>query len=306
MAQPSSHPIPRGRKRLQKKRPIQQSKTSMYSCKDATDLVRLQTCLNLLSGVHELENNVKIQSRLPMYSQEDEMHFQASVENFLNETVKIDTPGKVEEIEMQRWRNAKTPVFAIGQLEMRSSPYLNTATAEGFASIYQALLPSPPTTPFSSTMKSRLKQGRIRKMKSEHSLRNHFDSPSRSPAWTETETLCGYDFERNEDNRFSDLTYPAKHPGLELCSGLLTCELAGVFFQQHPKEQQNRISRLQIQLMIEGYEDTFQKLQREPGLLMMMGLVEEDLITTERILNHWLEVLYYLYDLADGLTPANI
>jgi len=306
--QPSSHVSPRSkhRNRLQKSPPIRQPKASLYSCKEIKDLERFQTCLNLLSNCNEGKRNVRYPSTETMQLRGQKRLFHDSARYNVKDPGTVYAPHLIEELDVQRWRNAKTPVFGIGQLEMKDLRYHTEATTEDLARIYQSLLPSPPVTPLPDFMKSSPKPERIRRMKSQHSLRAYINVPVESPTWTETETLCSENSVANVDERFSELSSSAKNPGIDLCLGLLTCELAGIFFQQHPKEHQDRASKLQIQLMIEGYEDVLYKLQHSPGILQKMGLSAEDLITTEKIIHHWLEVLYYLYDLADGLSLVNM
>jgi len=302
-AQTSSQLSSRGnhRKRLQKPRPNQQPKTSIYSCKDVANVVRLQTCLNLLSGWNEGENSINMQLPLFMHSRSGRSHFDDLAGYEPDDLISNYSHCPTEEINMERRRNAKTPVFAIGQLEMKNPHFPTKTTAEDLAKIYQNLLPSPPVTPFPNAPRSYPRQEKIRRIKSQHSLRSHISDQLKTSAWTETETLCSEQFEPVENNKSSSFTYPEENPGLRICLDLLTCELAGVFFQQHPKENQDRASRLQIQLMIEGYEDVLQKMQQKADSLKKMGLAEDDLITTENILHHWLEILYYLYNLTDCL-----
>ena len=307
-AQPPSRLNHRGnhRRRLQKPRPNQQSIRSIYSCKDATDLVKLQTCLDLVSSLIEKDNDVKVQPLRPMQSRGDKNHLKESVGYESDDFMSLYTPAAVEEMDMKRRRYLKTPVFAIGQLERKSPHYPVKANAESLAKVYQNLLPSPPITPPPNFPRMNSKTERIRRMKSQHGLRDHISSQLRTSAWTETETLCRQDFEPVQDNRLSDLTCSEQNIGLQLCLDLLTRELVGAFFHQHPQEHQDRASKLQIQLMIEVYEDILQKMKRDPETLHVTGLPRADLMATEKILHHWLEVLYYLFDLADGLDLTSI
>ena len=279
--------------------------------------MKLQTCLNLLSGWDEERDIVKMQETLQsVLSQEEKSNVQDSiVGNGRNDPINghaLDSMKEVE-IEVKRRTNSKTPICAIGQLEMKNPDFPINPTAEDLAQIYQNFLPSPPLTPRPQQPSSSPEQQTTTNMNNHHDLHDHLHGQPSSPAWTEAETLYSHDsaaYGQNSNGTFADFPPQQeknknKNPGLQLCLDLLTRELAGVFFQQHPKERQDRASRLQIQLMIEVYEDILLQLQQKPHLLRSMGMRERDRLDTADVLRHWLEVLYYLYEVADGLSPLD-
>lgn len=95
--------------------------------------------------------------------------------------------------------------------------------------------------------------------------------------------------------------------GLKICIDLLTNELASSLFKQHPAEAGNRASGLQILLMIEAYETVQQHVRRqlEDRHVTGRGGAKEnenvDLEGMERILDHWLQVLYLVYNRSQEL-----
>ena len=77
---------------------------------------------------------------------------------------------------------------------------------------------------------------------------------------------------------------------------LLTNALATAFFRQHPTENEDRASGLQILLMIEAYETVQQHVRQQLYDPQVTGQENGSLRSMERILNHWLEVLHSVYD----------
>ncbi|EHL00957.1 hypothetical protein M7I_3075 [Glarea lozoyensis 74030] len=132
-------------------------------------------------------------------------------------------------------------------------------------------------------------------MKSQLSLRIQTNNQPICPAWTKDETHLGSQFdsawaqeelaegeyesdkESNDKSGSSTLTIaPSINPGFQICLDLLTSELTAAFFQRHPMEDQKRASRLQIQLLIEAYEDLLQQVQQRQGGLHISSVSEEE------------------------------
>lgn len=90
----------------------------------------------------------------------------------------------------------------------------------------------------------------------------------------------------------------SEYVGLQICSELLTEELTRTFFRQHPGETQPRASKLQVLLLIEAYEAMLDSCRRE--LLKPPpargGERRKGLRDAVRILDHWLDSLYVIYD----------
>lgn len=77
--------------------------------------------------------------------------------------------------------------------------------------------------------------------------------------------------------------------GMQLCMDLLTNDLASALQRQHPLEPGNRVSGLQLLLMIEAYESLQQKLRR-------MGPDEDHVSAADEALEHWLQALRSIYE----------
>jgi ABC-type thiamine transport system ATPase subunit len=77
---------------------------------------------------------------------------------------------------------------------------------------------------------------------------------------------------------------------------LLTNDLATALYRQHPAESGNRVSGLQILLMIEAYEALQQQLREEMLSSHVTGFSEEHAKTVESTLNHWLQALRSIYE----------
>jgi hypothetical protein len=84
--------------------------------------------------------------------------------------------------------------------------------------------------------------------------------------------------------------------GMQLCMDLLTNDLATALYRQHPAESGNRVSGLQILLMIEAYEALQQQLREEMLSSHVTGFSEEHAKTVESTLNHWLQALRSIYE----------
>jgi len=303
----------RPRKRLQKRQPDSDKKPNIYIC--TYDVGRAQTCLTLLTSLSE----GYVKDRLPSaHYTEEEYRFHDIYKDESNDSLRVYPDA--ENADKELWRNTKTPVFAIGQLEKNASQYPANQNTEDLASIYQSLLPSPPITPFPGVDRTSHKQRTLRKMRSQSSLRTEINDQPTSPVWTEDGTYLGsqtsfystwtqeepteekYRSNSKLDDQKGSSTStvsPATNPGFQICLDLLTGELAAAFFQQHPIEHQKRASRLQIQLLIEAYEDLLQQIQQRQSILQVLGVSKEKLKSTEKLFEHWLDVLYTLYDLTE-------
>lgn len=101
--------------------------------------------------------------------------------------------------------------------------------------------------------------------------------------------------------------------GLQICSELLTDELLKTFFRQHPNEKRSRASKLQVLLLIEAYEAMLDNCRKE---LLNVPLGNESaekerergqrrrhVRDAVRILDHWLDSLYVIYDETFGGLP---
>jgi hypothetical protein len=84
---------------------------------------------------------------------------------------------------------------------------------------------------------------------------------------------------------------------LQMVTELLTNELCSALFKHHPREKGDRASSLQILLMIEAYENLQQQVRREGYESHITGHVGKGHVeAVDGILDHWLEVLYDMYD----------
>ncbi|KAH8594669.1 hypothetical protein B0O99DRAFT_482558, partial [Bisporella sp. PMI_857] len=88
--------------------------------------------------------------------------------------------------------------------------------------------------------------------------------------------------------------------GFRICLDMLTNELANGLFKQHPVEDLDRASGLQIMLMIEAYESVQQHLRQEIQELRSTGQACDQFSTVEDMLDNWLEALYALYEQSDA------
>jgi hypothetical protein len=86
--------------------------------------------------------------------------------------------------------------------------------------------------------------------------------------------------------------------GLKICVDLLTDELATTLLRHNPTELGDRAAGLQILLLIEAYETVQQQVRQklDAALLHGTGSKERHMMSIEHILEHWLQVLYAVYD----------
>lgn len=88
---------------------------------------------------------------------------------------------------------------------------------------------------------------------------------------------------------------------------LLTNELATALFKQHPSENHDRASGLQVLLMIEAYETLQQHVRKEIQEAAVAGKeVDDHVRNMEAILDRWLESLYAIYDSSEKRSSCEI
>ncbi|APA06829.1 hypothetical protein sscle_02g015990 [Sclerotinia sclerotiorum 1980 UF-70] len=216
-------------------------------------------------------------------------------------------------------RRAKTPVFFIGQLERKAMEH---DPSERLASEYQTVLPQRrissyldlhlPLNPAKRT---------LRKIKSQESLRDLCKSYAKSPSIaSDSETLVGSDRgssprgsiykedEKDDTFRFKDVSSPAYEPSektsqldqvdqdisLQICSDLLTSKLTTALHQNHAVGQENKVSSLEILLMIEAYESIRKELLSDPRDLHVT-------YAAETALDQWIQALYTIYEDCHGI-----
>ncbi|PQE10452.1 mating-type switching swi10 protein [Rutstroemia sp. NJR-2017a BBW] len=214
------------------------------------------------------------------------------------------------------WRRAKTPVFAIGQLERKAQEH-KSDPSESIAAGYRCLLPprrsiAPqldldiPHKPLRPVRKS------LRKIKSQESLRDLCKSHSVSPfSASDCETLVGSDggtsprhslyqddlkhnpFDAGTDdlprsNKILEESSPVEQDvGLQICSDLLTSKLRTALHRQNLNDK--KLSGLQILLMIEAYESVREQLREDYQR-------DKHVTDTEAVLDNWIEALYTIYE----------
>jgi hypothetical protein len=81
--------------------------------------------------------------------------------------------------------------------------------------------------------------------------------------------------------------------GMKICTELLTKELASALSQHDKVEINDRASELQILLMIEAYEMVQKQIQEKREDL---HVPDDHVSSFELLLDHWLSVLYTVYD----------
>jgi len=217
----------------------------------------------------------------------------------------------VEEMDFDyvRRTRAKTPCLWIGQLDHKydKNPM---DPAEELASQYQDILPPRNFTPYPELEHFRPRKA-LRKVKGQLSLRDmvtchRLSITSDASNGSDTDTLVGsptsqisplsgkFSFTKSEKSEEPEtVENPTPRPdvqdndvGFQICLDLLTNELATGLFKQHPSEELEKASGLQILLMIEAYEAVKQQLCQSPHVTDQ----------TEQMLDNWLAALYTLYD----------
>lgn len=226
----------------------------------------------------------------------------------------------------------KTPVFAVGQLERASliRPY---DQAQILAEGYQSVLPPRLLTPCIENESPRHRPRKLRKIQCQVSLRDLIrdqaeNPPETSPpptSYSDTDTLVGSPPTSPTSKEFAKdkLSLPAPEKteradsrlssfnnniGMKICADLLTNELATVLFRHHPAENQDRASGLQILLMIEAYENVLQHVRKQLCDARVAGkeINDRPVREVEKILDHWLQVLYSVYDRSQNGTLDDV
>ncbi|KAE9366952.1 hypothetical protein N431DRAFT_350646 [Stipitochalara longipes BDJ] len=308
------------RKRLRKAPPRVNVIQNPHSCKEKFDILRSQSCLVVSeaaesSSLSNLEDNKT--EEIPKIKRIGHL-LEAPRADTSNDSIGICQADKMDHEHLRR-RNAKTPVFAIGQLERKSATQ-RIDRAQTLAEQYQALLPPRASTPYLISLpKPAPKESKkLRKIKCQLSLRDMVKEQSNrahSVAYSDAETLVGSEQPTSPpspaDAEFRNVVLPVIDPyeqisfhptvcsddiGLNICVDLLTNELATALFRQHPTEGQDRASGLQILLMIEAYK-TIQKNVRQqlcdPQITQEM---RDHVNSVDKLLRSWLKVLYSVYD----------
>ncbi|TVY32692.1 hypothetical protein LSUB1_G007352 [Lachnellula subtilissima] len=227
-------------------------------------------------------------------------------------------------------RRCKTPVLYVGQLE--SEPLeIDVDPAKCYADQYRAELPPRVYTPSIEPQLAKPRR-RLRKVKSQLSLRDTIKAHARSnSSISSCETLVGLDSPQSAASTMSisptksyfeieklhlvDKPYtrilppdsqawnadadavpePDNDIALQMCTTLLSNELATVLSKQHPREQQDRTSGLQILLMIEAYEAMQQQVRQDLYESQFTGQTCQ-LKGLDSILDHWVDTLYAMYE----------
>lgn len=312
------------RKRLRKAPPKAKSTHSLYSCKEILDVVRAQSCL----VVFKPEEN---SSNTGLENSNDNHHEKTTKPRHIGfllekpqaalsaDSISNYPPDEMNPEQLRRTR-AKTPVFAIGQLE-RNSMIEPTDKAQTLAEHYQALLPPRSFTPHLLNQLTPKKLHKLRKIKCQLSLRDLIkqqESSSRvhSIAYSDAETLVGSESPTSlhlpTDGGFDKVKLPIIDPhehassdplaafdddiGLKICVDLLTNELATALFRHHPAECQDRTSGLQILLMIEAYEAIQKNVRQQLCDPHVTQEMKDHVKSVDKILRYWLKVLYSVYD----------
>lgn len=333
-ATPSETTPHQERRRLQKKSQAQKSKESFYSCKEIFDVVRAQSCLTIFST----ESDDDLTSTPDHESPENKQGWGTpppppptvnvldnEPEKLSEDSISVYSSEEMDPRSQQR-RRAKTPVFAIGQLEGKTLGARPVDKAQTLAAQYQAELPSRSITPYVEGDLPKLTRKTLRKIKCQMSLRDLVKDHSERPLSTlssDADTLVGSasptsqlsptkeEFSHDEialsDTYQSSLSMGDEtdcsrsaldhNIGLKICVDLLTNELATALFLQHPAESEDRASGLQILLLIEAFEGIQrQARQRRHNSHVTEQIADHYVEEVESILHHWLEVLYSVYD----------
>ncbi|CAG8981764.1 hypothetical protein HYALB_00004706 [Hymenoscyphus albidus] len=209
-------------------------------------------------------------------------------------------------------RRAKTPIRFVGQLETKKPTRIDPSRR--FAQEYLDLLPPRPFTPCVEEEVVKPRPRSIRKIKCQQSLRDMVkEQQSLSQSPSDCNTLVGSEAPEVDKLQLVDKpprstpTLGEKEPikiinelhdeiGLGICMSLLTNELATALFKQHPSENQDQASGLQILLMIEAYETLRQHVRKEVQDADIAGEeVDSHVRNIEGILDRWLESLYSIY-----------
>jgi hypothetical protein len=308
------------RKRLRKAPPKAKSTPNLYSCKEIVDEVRAQSTLVLFKSDGNLTITELPDSEYETSRSRPEIGFlfDNPQANASRTSMRNYSADEMDPEFLKRAR-AKTPVFAIGQLE-KASMFIDKAQA--LAEQYQSLLPPRTFTPYPLNLPDLApkKLQRLRKIKCQLDLRDSIkEDPNRghSVAYSDAETLVGSEspspppsptetedhfdeanliIDPHDQSSADPMAIFENDIGLKICVDLLTTELATALFRQHPAERGDRASGLQILLMIEAYEAIQKNVRQQlcdPHVTQEMA---DHVKSVDRILRYWLKVLYSVYD----------
>jgi hypothetical protein len=318
------------RKRLHKSPPRQNSNKPLYSCTDIFDVVRAQSCLILAEDRADdaLTDQGQDQSQEQTVYEAHvgymlEKPLQNHHSNYSNDSLSHYSGSEMDDGDLKR-RRCKTPVLYVGQLE--SKP-LEIDPAKCLADQYRAELPPRVFTPSIEPQLAKPPRRRLRKIKCQLSLRDTIKEQAKSISYSDCETLVGSESPRSpastisptksyfEAEQLNLVDKPQRRiltpdsqswdalPGLDddialqMCTTLLSNELATALFKHHPAERGDRASGFQILLMIEAYEAMQQQIRRECYESQLMGQFDNDHVeAVDNILTHWLHALYAMYD----------
>jgi hypothetical protein len=333
---PTPRPQYKARKRLQKKSPQGRDFCKRnYPYKDF-DFVKAQSCLTLISEYDEDPTYSK--SLIAQQHDERMQHIGSLLEglpsNFPDGSI-CDFSRKEFDNSIFRRKRAKNQVFAVGQLEQKEAPKAAQDAAQFLAEQYRAILPSraitPNITPLVTTSTPKTLAKALRKIKSQKSLRDmvndqsarhsgdsralvdsHSGSSPTSPTDNHQDNdelfavQIHQDLKHQDEERLDSDPEMEDEAGLWICMDLLTSELANAFFRKHPVENEDRASRLQILFMIEACEGVQCRIRRKRHSCRVMGKNEDSMREADEILEHWLQVLYDIYDLTEDLCWSDL
>jgi len=163
---------------------------SFYSCKEAMDIIRIRP---LFSG-YESDMVKPLWTSQPIsQSTSPPPYFKIPPSNFSSDSISVYSSKDTVDPILKRTR-AKTPVFAIGQLENSLQRHSHDAI-EILAEKYRALLPPRCETPFAEApyriTPRKTPRKTLRKTKKQQNLRDLVNSQSRASSISDSETLVG-------------------------------------------------------------------------------------------------------------------
>ena len=213
-----------------------------------------------------------------------------------------------------RRTRAKTPCFWVGQLDEKSCDSLNVLASE-----YQAELPFRTRSPYNPVGPETLPRT-VRKVKGQQSLRetlkherqyssdaetlvgSETSSPQASPSSAVFPSKVSKMYQEPTEYQDTPRQQTEEHNdiGLRICLDMLTNEMAAALFRQHPVENLDRTSGLQIMLMIEAYESVQQRIRQDMHQLHLATPNPNHVMAAEQMLDHWIDALYALHDQSEA------
>ncbi|TDZ32377.1 hypothetical protein CTRI78_v011771 [Colletotrichum trifolii] len=211
-------------------------------------------------------------------------------------------------------RLAKTPVYAIGQLDDPSfandqSAARHTSTAEVIAQQYKALIETPDDTIYTDAQSDIPSSRHLPRHRSSLAPSGPSEPTAKASAHSPASddgTLVAFD---EDAIYFKPLSFPPEPPtppprnqarlrrsrprvdanlSLQICTDLLTRELSTAMVERSPGNDED-ISSLQIWVMIEAYERLRDRIRE-------MVLENDDMRKLEPTLDTWLAALYRLHE----------